>query len=332
MKHAVRLLAVVASLAFARSASADDVPKTPVAADTRAEQLFNEATALAEKGAFADACPKFEEAQKLDPGLGTQFNLALCYESLGKLGSAWKNFRAVEKIAHATGKKGREDAAHQKVESLRPRVGHLVVDTVDADAIVKVDGDVIDRDSLGFWAVDPGAHTIDVTAGAKKPWHADVDVATTPGAEVKVSVPKLVVAQETITREITKEKTDPKRVAGFIAGGIGIVGVATAVVTGIIVLGDASTAKADCTAPSPGDPSKLACRTDAGRDAVNQGTTVNVVNAIAWGVGGAGLVKGKVLILISLGKKDTTNVETKQTTFMPWMGPSGGGVALSGRF
>lgn len=327
MKHAAPLFALLGLALLPALARADEV-----AADTRAEQLFAEATALAERGDFAAACPKFEESQRLDPGLGTQFNLALCYESSGKLGSAWRNFRAVEKIAHATGKKGREDAAHQKVESLRARVGHLVITAADADVIVKVDGEVVERDGWAFWAVDPGPHAIDATAATKKPWHTDVDVGTNPGAEIAIVIPQLVVAQETITREITKEKTNPKRVAGFIAGGIGLVGVATAVVTGIIVLNDAATAKADCTVPSPADPQKLACTTDAGRDAVNRGTTLNVVNAVAWGVGAAGVVTGTVLLLLSLGKTETTTVETKKTAFAPWVGPDGGGLALSGRF
>lgn len=327
MKRAACFLAIASCLIVPRLSNAQEV-----AADTKAEQLFNEATALAEKGAFSEACPKFEESQKLDPGLGTQFNLALCYESLGRLGSAWRNFRAVEKIAHATGKKGREDAAHQKVVALTAKVGHLVIDAADGDVIVKVDGEVLDHDAWAFWAVDPGPHSVDATAAAKKPWHADVDVAATPGTEIKLSIPKLLVAQETITREITKEKTDPKRIAGFIAGGVGLVGVATAVVTGIIVLGDAATAKEDCTLPSPADPSKLACRTDAGRNAVNEGKTLNVVNAIAWGVGAAGVATGAVLLLLSLGKKDSTVETKKTTTFTPWFTPSGAGVGLSGRF
>src|SRR4051794_26237144 len=81
----------------------------------RAERLFGEASALAAQGKFAEACPKFEASQRLDGGLGTQFNLALCFEKLGKPGSAWRNYRAVSQLARQTGKKDREDAALQKM-------------------------------------------------------------------------------------------------------------------------------------------------------------------------------------------------------------------------
>ena len=33
---------------------------------------------------FADACPKFEAAMRLDPGMGIQFNLSDCYEQFDK--------------------------------------------------------------------------------------------------------------------------------------------------------------------------------------------------------------------------------------------------------
>jgi hypothetical protein len=57
------------------------------AADTdRAERLFAEASALVAAGKYAEACPRFEESERLDGALGTHYNLALCFEKIGKLG------------------------------------------------------------------------------------------------------------------------------------------------------------------------------------------------------------------------------------------------------
>jgi tetratricopeptide (TPR) repeat protein len=57
-----------------------------------AQTLFDEGRKLMAKGMFADACPKLAESQKLDPGVGTQFNLSDCYEKMGQTASAWAGF------------------------------------------------------------------------------------------------------------------------------------------------------------------------------------------------------------------------------------------------
>src|SRR5262249_55785874 len=88
--------------------------QTPAEAD-RAAKLFLEARALVAEDKYAEACPKFEESQRLDPGLGTQYNLALCLEKVGKLGSAWRNFAAVERDARKTARTGRQETARQKM-------------------------------------------------------------------------------------------------------------------------------------------------------------------------------------------------------------------------
>ncbi|MEO8874495.1 MAG: hypothetical protein ABI461_02820, partial [Polyangiaceae bacterium] len=51
------------------------------AADTAAAQaLFSDARKLMNDGKYADACPKLEESENLDPGMGTMYNLGDCYE------------------------------------------------------------------------------------------------------------------------------------------------------------------------------------------------------------------------------------------------------------
>src|SRR5689334_11081114 len=96
----MKLPALALALAFAwpRLAAADVSPAK------KAERLYDEGVALVDQGNYAAACPKFEESQRLDPALGTQFNLADCLEHTGKLGSAFRLFGAVERAARAAGK------------------------------------------------------------------------------------------------------------------------------------------------------------------------------------------------------------------------------------
>lgn len=92
---ALTLLAAIAACAWS----------APVQAQTSnaalAESLFREGKRLSGERKFADACPKFAESYKLDPGLGTLLNLAICHESEGKPATAWAEFSETSSRANA---------------------------------------------------------------------------------------------------------------------------------------------------------------------------------------------------------------------------------------
>src|SRR5215472_658881 len=156
----------------------------PAAAQTpeqQADKLFNEGKALAEAGKWADACPKFEQSQKLDPGVGTEFNLADCYEHIGRLAAAYKMYREVANIARATGKSERETLARQRAQALDARVPRLTITTAQVTGtpglVVRLDGDVQAADALDkAQVVEAGQHTVDVSAPGKQPWSSTVAV------------------------------------------------------------------------------------------------------------------------------------------------------------
>src|SRR5262245_34306285 len=87
----------------------------PVRAQQRdpaaAQALFDEALKLMKKGRHAEACPKLTESQRLDPGVGTQFHLADCFENVGRVASAWALFLEVESVAKASSQPDREKVA-----------------------------------------------------------------------------------------------------------------------------------------------------------------------------------------------------------------------------
>jgi TolA-binding protein len=70
---------------------------TMARADARAdaEKLFDEGRRAMQSGDYALACPKFEASNKADPAVGTQMNLAMCWEKLGKTASAWAMYMQV---------------------------------------------------------------------------------------------------------------------------------------------------------------------------------------------------------------------------------------------
>jgi serine/threonine-protein kinase len=166
-----------------------------------AQALYDEARQLLSQGRTGDACPKFEESQRLDPGLGTQFHLADCYQRLGRKATAWSMFRDVEAQASARGQAARARVARERAEALAPWVTKLAIMPHEAAAIpgftLVRDGVEVDRAQWGAPVpVDPGMHMVAAQAPGKQPWIFQVDV----GPEqtiVNVDVPALADAAPT---------------------------------------------------------------------------------------------------------------------------------------
>src|SRR5450631_2038862 len=87
--HPTFALGLVASLSLnARTAHAQDSAAT-------ADALFNDARAAMAAKKFDVACEKFRESDRLDPAVGTLFNLANCEEQQGHLVASWALYRQV---------------------------------------------------------------------------------------------------------------------------------------------------------------------------------------------------------------------------------------------
>src|SRR6185436_4269196 len=81
--------------------------------DAAARALFAEGRKLSSEGKWQEACPKFEESLRLVPGAGTRFNLADCWEHIGRTASAWSGFLDVAAEAKAAGQADREKASRE---------------------------------------------------------------------------------------------------------------------------------------------------------------------------------------------------------------------------
>ncbi|WP_437629465.1 hypothetical protein [Sorangium sp. So ce854] len=189
VQHLGRLLALAMFLAALVGGGRD------AWADTAAAQaLFDAARQLMAQGKHADACPKLEESQRLDPGIGTQFNLAVCYEQIGRTASAWSTFLDVAGAAKAAGQLEREKVARQRATALEPRLIRLTITAPEgapADLQVKRDGAVVGRAQWGIPVpVDPGKHTIEASAAGKAPFTKTIELGRA-GASETVAIPPL---------------------------------------------------------------------------------------------------------------------------------------------
>ena len=138
-----------------------------------AQGLYDSAAELIRAGRFAEACPKLEESERLDPAMGTRFFLATCYESTGRPTKAWSLFLELASAAKADGNALREATARQRAASLEARLPRVIVSVADANA--GLPGLTVLRDDTRLgpvtWGspipVDLGAHTVRATADGK---------------------------------------------------------------------------------------------------------------------------------------------------------------------
>jgi hypothetical protein len=165
----------------------------PTAQDrASARAMFDEGRALAHAGNFVAACPKFQESQRIDPGIGTLFNLADCQEHTGRTASAWSNFLEVADAARQAKQAYREQIARARAESLVPRLAHLVFAVAEkADSVsIQLDSTVLGGGAIGAaLPVDPGEHAVEVSAAGKQKWKTSVTIAQ--GATLTLNVPEL---------------------------------------------------------------------------------------------------------------------------------------------
>lgn len=190
---------LVALVLFIPAAASAETGKSGAEASASAHSLFLSARAAMEKGSFEEACPKLEESMRLDPAIGTQLNLADCYERVGKVASAWAAFLDAASMAKTGRQAEREKLARHRAKVLEPRLPKLVI---DADASAEPAMDIL-RDGVtvgsATWGtaivVDPGSHDIVASAPGKMSWRTLVDAKE--GQTARVTVPrKLLVRVE----------------------------------------------------------------------------------------------------------------------------------------
>lgn len=190
MRVARWLVALALALAIARPASAD--PPDPKL--ERADELFAEAKAL-EATNLPEACNKFAQSLRYNPAaIGTLLNVALCDEKLGRIASAVGKFIEARDRSREQGLPEHLRAAEDHLAALQPRVPHLAIRLTEqlSDTKVLVDDRVIDPDTLGDIPLDPGPHTVTVSAPDRLPHRAPFTI--DPAEHKAIVIPALARA------------------------------------------------------------------------------------------------------------------------------------------
>jgi hypothetical protein len=274
-----------------------------------AEVLFRRGRAAMEAQRCAEALPSFVESQRLDPAAGTLMNLATCEEKVGRLASAWQHWR--EAIDALSPTDDRVVFARNRVKALEQKLPRLAVFLAaggDKGARVFRDDVELGPASQGVpLPVDAGRHTITV----RTPGHRVEQIVVQVGEGEQKRIDVRPGAVETPPLDLGTPATPSaegswRRTLGWTMTGVGVAGLGTAAVSGIMLIDNKRTVEANC-------PEKN-CTSQEGLDAAASGRTLTTVNTVSWIAGGAGLAAG-IYFLLSAGRNDKTT-----TAVLPSLG------------
>ena len=269
-------------------------------ADNRAaaQVLFDEAVKLRDGGNLARACPKFAESVRLDPGPGARFNLADCYERMGKLASAWTHFLEVLASVEMAGQSARLEAVRQRVRALEPRLSRLVIQPHNpvAGLVVERDGSVVGAPQWSTAVpVDAGTHRIQATAPGYLPWRGE-QLVQGEGQQIRVVIPELVPAPVQPKTPDQGTGDSPQATIGWVVGAAGLVGLGVGVGFGIRALAKKSAFDEQC-------PNAPSC-SQVGLTLRDEGITAGTVSTIGFIAGGVLAASGVVLVLTAPSADD----------------------------
>ena len=310
-----------------------------------AEALFDQGVRLMKQNSFADACPKLEESERIDPAVGTLLYLGECYERVGKTASAWAAFREASSLATNSNQPDRARVAGNRAQELEPKLSRLSVEL--APEVARIPGVVVKRGTQRIepslfgtpLPVDPGEYRIEVTAPGYETWTTPIKVEA-GGASASVRVPGLVKGPDVAPTPTPATDTPAKpgagapapkpsapppqrglttgQTLGLVVGGVGVIGLGLGTYFGVRTISKNSDAERFCNADNRCNQEGIDLTEKAKKDA----TTSN----IAFAAGGALVAVGGIVFLSS-GRS-----ESERVTLVPLIGPGTAAASVSGRF
>ena len=306
-----------------------------------AEALFQEGSDLFTQGEIAQACERFGASQDLDPGLGTMLRLADCLDRLGKTASAWALFREAASIAGKRGDAEREAIGTQRADDLEARLSRLSLTSAEATTppgtSVALNGSAIPVSSLGVpLPVDPGTLKIEVRAEGRKPWSGSVEIPEGPASttfeipllEREPPKPKAAPSPPARAAPRPREESSSLSTVGFVTAGVGLLGLAAGGAFAYRAMQLQEDSLDACQKDNPNVCSQKGY--DLRKDSFNAADAAT----LSFGIGGALLLGGVVLVIVSPSGSSEPGAEsqTAKLELSTSPSPEGGTLRLGGTF
>ncbi|HYQ17289.1 MAG TPA: hypothetical protein VEQ58_16065 [Polyangiaceae bacterium] len=289
-----------------------------------AQSLFDQAKELMASGRSADACPKLEESQRLDPRSGTLINLARCYEDTQRFASAWSRYLEAATAAKSAGNTDRETVARQRAAALAPRLSKLIINA--APTLKGLQGLEITRDGVlvgePAWGVplpsDGGEHVVMARAPGYRTFEARAIVGSS-GQTISVDVPELTALPKPAAppegaADPTRPFEAPRHVVlqqspgmgatkavAIVVGGLGLAGIGVGTTFGLISKSQHDTVVARC-------PITTECDSDAARTRAKDAWNNGNVATVGFIAGGVALATAITLWIVAPSSSSSTQV------------------------
>ncbi len=319
----------------------------------KARALFREGRELVNAQKYAEACPKFEQSFLIERGIGTMYNLADCWEKLGKTASAHAMFSSTAEAARSMGQPERAQLARERAAALAPKLSRLVilVGTPAKGLTLWRDDKQVDQGSWGMATpIDTGSHEIKAVAPGKQPFVAHVEIPEFSGT-VSVTVPPLAdavqapaaksaaqrkrvaaapadrsekVRQEPTDRPEADSSSGNNRVLALVVGGAGV----GAVVAGVVLALDYRSKNDDATSICPSAINCSRAEIERHSQLVDDARSSRNWSYLAFGVGGAAVLGAATIYVTSAPRRESRAARIGVSPLSTASGPIG--AALHG--
>jgi hypothetical protein len=312
---------------------------TPALADDSAHDkavaAFQEGRKYIEASNCDAAVTKLRESLSYEPSVGARLSLAECQEPTDPL-TAWRVLKEAANLAYINHDdrlalaETRAAAIEKKLPLIRINVPQGALDQPGFE--LRVDGELIDRFYYrsGVIATKPGKHVVEAFAPLRH-WSQQVAVEPGSGAQVNVQLERdacstgptagtAAVAPVMVTRE---NPGSTRRTLGAAIAGVGVVGLASGVVFGILTLNKKSKIEELC-GGNAGNCNAPSGSVDPERESASTSATISTASFI---VGGLALVGGGLLYFTA---PSSTSPATGRVRLAPRVATNGAGMGLEG--
>jgi hypothetical protein len=286
---------LVALSLLVTSAAGAQQPSEPSASDLEsARELYKEGKELRQKGDLRGALERFKAAHGYGQTPVTGLELGKTHLQLGELVEAREVLLSIGRLKVASDETEKSASARTEAadlaEQIRPRIPTLVVKVngvkPDVTPQVTVDGTVTPSIGLSSMRkINPGEHGVVVRAAGREEKRS-VTLAESETKEVSIAItdasPKVGGDGSSAPGQDSAVQARGRSIhtLTWVGLGVGVVGIATGSIAGVLALGKASNVKNAC--------SGLSCPPGSKKD-VNDGRTDATISTIAFAVGVAGL-------------------------------------------
>jgi hypothetical protein len=320
---------------FASSTARADAPN-----HDKAVVLFNEAGKLIDAGNCDAAIPKLRESLEAESSVGARLALATCFEPRDPI-AAWRLLKDAAALARANHDTQRVAAAESLASVLEKKVPTFKVVIPDASLAdpsfeLKLDGHTLDHwyYASGVVAAPAGPHVLEahapgqkwvgvVTSDMANPGVARVVLEKESCAGAPAVAPSAPAAAPVVKMDDVEPKGAARRAVGLSLAGLGVGGVATGVVFGVLTLQKKNDIQKACGG------SVTTCNAPMGSVDVDRqdAKTMGDISTVSFIVGGVALVSGAALYFTA-----PSAVTTGKVRVAPTVSKNDAGLMVVGAF